>query len=207
MLRLTTKNFGPIADAEIDLKPLSVFVGPNKTGKYYLATLVYALHRSWTGPFWRGPARTFRSPAFRRLSSLFIQRFEEVYSKSSDDDRKALDDKEGFPPNRVRGRSAQRFQVASLPAILGKGVALAATSATDAYVKDLESELLRCFGSEVSELSSGGVQGSPFHPLLVHSGMSPSEYRILRRVRVAHRGKYYPIETVRCGSRPRFLVT
>ena len=44
-LQLTVSNFGPIAKAEIDLRPLTVFVGPSNTGKSYLAVLIYALHR------------------------------------------------------------------------------------------------------------------------------------------------------------------
>ena len=44
-LELEVTNFGPIAEAKIDLRPLTVFVGPSNTGKSYLAILVYALHR------------------------------------------------------------------------------------------------------------------------------------------------------------------
>lgn len=44
-LELEVKNFGPIAEARIDLRPLTVFVGPSNTGKSYLAILIYALHR------------------------------------------------------------------------------------------------------------------------------------------------------------------
>ena len=44
-LKLSVSNFGPIAKAEIDLRPLTVFVGPSNTGKSYLAILIYALHR------------------------------------------------------------------------------------------------------------------------------------------------------------------
>ena len=42
-LALRVSNFGPIAEAEIDLRPLTVFVGPSNTGKSYLAILIYAL--------------------------------------------------------------------------------------------------------------------------------------------------------------------
>lgn len=45
--RITATNFGPIGDAEVDLRPLTVFVGPSNTGKSYLATLLYALHRAF----------------------------------------------------------------------------------------------------------------------------------------------------------------
>ena len=43
-VEIAVKNFGPIAEADIDLRPLTVFVGPSNTGKTYFATLVYALH-------------------------------------------------------------------------------------------------------------------------------------------------------------------
>ena len=43
-LGLKVTNFGPIVEADIDLRPLTVFVGPSNTGKSYLAILIYALH-------------------------------------------------------------------------------------------------------------------------------------------------------------------
>ena len=43
---LRVRDFGPVARAEVDLRPLTVFVGPSNTGKSYLAVLIYALHRS-----------------------------------------------------------------------------------------------------------------------------------------------------------------
>lgn len=48
-LRLKVANFGPIARADIDLRPMTVFVGPSNTGKSYLAMLIYALHRFFNG--------------------------------------------------------------------------------------------------------------------------------------------------------------
>ncbi len=44
-LELEVSDFGPIVHAKIDLRPLTVFVGPSNTGKSYLAMLIYALHR------------------------------------------------------------------------------------------------------------------------------------------------------------------
>ncbi len=43
-VEITVEKFGPIAEANIDLRPLTVFVGPSNTGKTYFSTLVYALH-------------------------------------------------------------------------------------------------------------------------------------------------------------------
>ena len=43
-IRLSVKDFGPIAQGEVDLRPLTVFVGPSNSGKTYFAVLFYALH-------------------------------------------------------------------------------------------------------------------------------------------------------------------
>ena len=48
-VEIAVENFGPIAEASIDLRPLTVFVGPSNTGKTYFATLVYALHGAFNG--------------------------------------------------------------------------------------------------------------------------------------------------------------
>lgn len=51
-IELSVSNFGPIVKADIDLRPLTVFVGPSNTGKSYLAVLVYALHKSFKDYSW-----------------------------------------------------------------------------------------------------------------------------------------------------------
>ena len=48
-VQLSVQNFGPIASADIDLRPLTVFVGQSNTGKTYLAALIYALHQNFEG--------------------------------------------------------------------------------------------------------------------------------------------------------------
>ena len=51
MLTISAKNFGPIAEGSVDLKPLTIFVGPSNTGKSYMATAVYAVMRGFEGPY------------------------------------------------------------------------------------------------------------------------------------------------------------
>ena len=46
MLKVSVKDFGPIIEGTIDLKPLTLFVGPSNAGKSYLAMLVYSLMQS-----------------------------------------------------------------------------------------------------------------------------------------------------------------
>ena len=62
--QLSVKDFGPIQRADIDLCPLSVFIGPSNTGKSYLAILIYALHcyfGSYKSRFFFRSEREFRS--------------------------------------------------------------------------------------------------------------------------------------------------
>ena len=47
-MKISVHNYGPIAKAEnIELLPLTVFIGPSNTGKSYLAMLVYSLFLSF----------------------------------------------------------------------------------------------------------------------------------------------------------------
>ena len=48
--RIDVKDFGPIAKASVDFRPLTVFIGPSNTGKSYLAVLLYALHKCLSSP-------------------------------------------------------------------------------------------------------------------------------------------------------------
>ena len=66
-LKISVRDFGPIAEADIDLRPMTVFVGPSNTGKSYLAILVYALHQFFSGhpsmaAFFRPVTNQWRRP-------------------------------------------------------------------------------------------------------------------------------------------------
>ena len=67
-VEISVENFGPIAKANIDLRPLTVFVGPSNTGKTYFATLVYALHGLLDG-FPRIPLLNFAGLSFAKIVS------------------------------------------------------------------------------------------------------------------------------------------
>ncbi|MCY3768211.1 MAG: hypothetical protein OXG56_02410 [Gammaproteobacteria bacterium] len=69
-LELQVTNFGPIINARVDLRPLTVSVGPSNTGKSYMAILIYALHQYFGGStkkdhigFFRGPRMKERKPS------------------------------------------------------------------------------------------------------------------------------------------------
>ena len=48
-IQIAVENFGPIEKADVDLRPLTVFVGESNTGKTYLASLIYALYQTFSG--------------------------------------------------------------------------------------------------------------------------------------------------------------
>ena len=45
-LKIAVKDFGPISSGSVDLKPLTVFIGPNNSGKSYFAMLVNSIFTS-----------------------------------------------------------------------------------------------------------------------------------------------------------------
>ena len=72
------ENFGPIAEANVEMRPLTVFIGPNNAGKSYSAILIYALykcfgnHRRCLNPYKAGGRHEFEfwSDDLRRLNLL-----------------------------------------------------------------------------------------------------------------------------------------
>ena len=45
--KISVENFGPIREGTVEFKPLTVFIGPNNSGKTYMATLMYALFKAF----------------------------------------------------------------------------------------------------------------------------------------------------------------
>jgi hypothetical protein len=45
-LRIEIENFGPIASGSFELRPLTLFIGPNNAGKSYAATLAHSIVRT-----------------------------------------------------------------------------------------------------------------------------------------------------------------
>jgi predicted ATPase len=45
-LTVSVENFGPVRAGQVTLKPFTIFIGPNNSGKSYIATLVYALTKA-----------------------------------------------------------------------------------------------------------------------------------------------------------------
>ena len=78
-VNIDVSNFGPILDGSVDLRPLTIFVGPSNAGKTYFATLVYSLHRVLSG--FRRPLGNEWIPPYHSLALSF----EQVPSESDTD--------------------------------------------------------------------------------------------------------------------------
>ncbi len=62
-MKITVKNFGPIREAKnVEVGPMTIFVGPSNTGKSYLAMLIYSIHEVLSDDFFHwGLNHTFRN--------------------------------------------------------------------------------------------------------------------------------------------------
>ena len=70
MLTISVKNLGPIAEGSVDLKPLTIFVGPSNTGKSYMATAVWAVVQAFSRDYFPFP-REFRiGGSYSRIDAL-----------------------------------------------------------------------------------------------------------------------------------------
>ena len=51
-LNLEMNDFGPIIEGKISLKPLTLFVGPNNSGKSYAAMLIHSMYETYIPTIW-----------------------------------------------------------------------------------------------------------------------------------------------------------
>ena len=138
-VQISVQNFGPITRADIDLRPLTVFVGESNTGKTYLAALIYALHQHFEG--------LTRFPwTYRSLSHLdFHYRYS---SRHRNPEMQAELDEEMRDILEKLNAPRRPFKVSDLPRQLR---AVLQRSLEDA--ETLEDQVKRCFDLEsVSEL-------------------------------------------------------
>ena len=127
-IRIAVRNFGPISEGGIDLRPLTIFVGPSNTGKTWLAVLIYALHRVLSGLPGFPPVIDY---LFRDLPG-WLETMGNVLGK--------LDSgSEGLRLSDLNDADRERLQsILTKPEFLGN---------------DLKNELERCFGVDgVSDL-------------------------------------------------------
>ena len=148
MPSIAFKNFGPIAHADVDLKPLTVLIGSNNTGKSYLALAIYALSQAISGLQHQG----FRHPRSRRwlrpvrVNRSSVRRWKNI-----------VEDPKGLRPEIERVLSGQA-ELRELPPKVGELLRRDSTSWAEDLSRNVEYELRRCFGSSLSQLGRRGQQ-------------------------------------------------
>ena len=142
-VRISVTEFGPIAEGEVDLRPLSVFVGPSNTGKTYFAILIYALHRVLCG-FPRFPTM------YEHFLGHPIGRAFGAYTWASADDE--VVDRDFRDILRKLEMPQRAFRFSDLPEGARDAVNADLTN-PNVLGKALTTELIRCFDLEsISDL-------------------------------------------------------
>ena len=136
-VQIEVANFGPIASGGVDLRPLTVFVGPSNTGKTYFAILIYALHQILAG-FPRLPVM------YRHLYRLQPDKLSAANAAAWEEELQEVLEK--------LDAIGRPFRFSDLPESVRDAVQ-AALEDPKSLGGDLESELTRCFDlKSVSDL-------------------------------------------------------
>ncbi len=160
MIRIEVENFGPVARARVELKPLTVFIGPNNTGKSYLATLIYAISRaaserapSSEGMVYLRGGDSSADYVFAHLGSLFPMPRPLPF-----DGRTANSLQRWLPANWRdiigRPKSARRLDIPfdSLPKRMVDAVGSYVEEYLDMFTKYFDREIKRCYGARLGDL-------------------------------------------------------
>ena len=148
MTRIEVEDFGPIATAAVDLKPLTVFMGPNNSGKSYLALVIYSLSRT--------AAVDFGLHQFGRGSGRGLDLPMDQLKRAADAIKKKWPTARATPKHPLRA--------GDMPPPFLELLSTASRAAGDNLSISFGEELLRCFGTDiVSQGRRGsGVEATQF---------------------------------------------
>ncbi|MDE2787619.1 MAG: AAA family ATPase [Chloroflexota bacterium] len=164
-LEVEVKDFGPIVHAKLDLRPMTVFIGPSNTGKSYLAVLLYALHQvfgaiggspgSLRYGLWRSQIGTTVPEHTEEATAAFAQ-----LARSVSDIIESRDD-------------------ASTVLELPDGIVEFLRWEFDKLGGNISSEILRCFGLDATEALVR--KGSPERALVAIRHHRPNDTDVLEQ--------------------------
>lgn len=143
-IEVRVKNFGPIAEADIELRPLTVFVGPSNTGKSYLAILLYALHRIFNGSY-----QNIQHPFRRRFhwrNNQYLQRRDQTLTNNNQS--KIIE----WATELTKKNDKKKHSYEILPPFVAS-IVYGELNSADYSDDEIFSEIVRCFGiNDISEL-------------------------------------------------------
>lgn len=160
MIRVEVNDFGPIINGSVELKPLTIFVGPNNSGKSYMAMLMYSLlHQN---PF--GAPIEVRYSVPRNLRPPFLRFYRSYQDKNEEMEDPGLHKLVLKRLSETSGLS--RISTSELPNRFTRALEKQAHLWIDRFIQSQNEELPRCFGSDMSSLPR---RGSDFSISLNHS--------------------------------------
>jgi predicted ATPase len=130
------RNFGPIKDGTIKVKPLTIFIGPNNAGKSYAATLIYALNNAL------GWKRTLPSRSRHGIYKIFFDELEKNLINLISEHFASSFDHEVMNELKIRAEQIEKIRQAYL-------------STVEKSINDL---IAREFGAETKDLRKDGTQ-------------------------------------------------
>ena len=147
-LEIQVANFGPIVEANVDLRPFTLFVGPSNTGKSYLAMMIYALHGLFGETATSASSR--RRGVSKRYPRLLWHRQRKIRVTSSDDNvMKLLDWAQELFANTERKKTQSEPPV-PLPENIAELVRPLFTPDSGSG-EVAQAEITRCFGLQLTE--------------------------------------------------------
>ena len=165
MLTVSVENFGPIREGTVELRPLTVFVGPNNSGKSYMAMLLYAVARALAADFVWDTRWIHRPASLRRYSTTPLFGISDL--DIPDRALAALEDSEAREQIRAwitsclsqDRESSVRPEVvevdyADLPPSLRQALQITVEEYLDSLAGQIIREIERCFGTKISNLPS-----------------------------------------------------
>ena len=172
-LMLSVRDFGPIYSAEVELRPLTVFVGPSNTGKSYLAILIYALHKFFNS------RRTTRRPYFSSRRGLLYEQ-----AISEENIARLIDGADQIVSQMKIKGSSEDFPVPDVIASLIRPML------SDVLLgDDLAPEIMRCFGiDETRKLIRHGSKESAkvaLSPEVGYNNSSLYKFNITKKAFIA----------------------
>ena len=138
---ITVRDFGPIAHAEVELRPLTVLIGANNTGKSYLALAIYSLYQAISGTSPRQRPLRPRNP-YRRLWARdgSVRGFKRALGVS----------KSPIPQLAKLWSEESEFQ--NWPPAIQKWLRNESKHWAEPLSRDVNYELRRCFGTSVEQM-------------------------------------------------------
>lgn len=142
---LEVSNFGPIVEGRVDLRPMTVFVGPSNTGKSYLAILIYAMHK-----FLGNDSHSRRwSRRFTRQDLGEVRQLSKASATAGVQWARDLLERMDSPPLRKQELDRAIVLPPQIVDLLRRGL--------ESQGELLRNEICRCFGADASDLLRRGV--------------------------------------------------